>query len=178
VLDPRYNTFTLVFMAVNDESPIPYSAVHIPGPNVVVHRLCFMLNHCNNTKNLHGSFVPTDVGQDGRFVRFEYIHSDKSIPRVIALADELNALTAASIAFNERDLDRCGEGMKFAVTCWPDVVHQRSYRRLKMKLRVGPSVWNILRCLMFRPRRSDRRDVGSDSIAIRRERPARTVIPN
>ncbi len=66
----------------------------------------------------------------------------------------LHALGNACVAFDKPDLDYCVEAMKFAVTCWPDVVHQKMYRQLKIRLRVGPSGWNILRCLMFRPRLS------------------------
>jgi len=65
-----------------------------------------------------------------------------------------NALTIAAIAFNKGDSDCCREIMKFAVSCWPDVVHQKRYRQLKIKLRVSPSGWNILRRLTFRPRLS------------------------
>jgi protoporphyrinogen oxidase len=38
----RYNTINIVFVAVNDESLLEYSAIYIPDPNVVAHRLCFM----------------------------------------------------------------------------------------------------------------------------------------
>jgi len=84
-----------------------------------------------------------------RLVNLETLR--KKVFKVIAL----NALNTAPRAFNQRNLDRCREVMKFAVTCWPDVVHQKSYRRLKIKLRAGPSVWNILRCLTFRTQLSE-----------------------
>jgi protoporphyrinogen oxidase len=38
----RYNTINIVFIAVNDESLLEHSAVYIPDPNVVTHRLCYM----------------------------------------------------------------------------------------------------------------------------------------
>jgi protoporphyrinogen oxidase len=38
----RYNTINIVFIAVNNESLLEYSAVYIPDPNVVTHRLCYM----------------------------------------------------------------------------------------------------------------------------------------
>ena len=62
----------------------------------------------------------------------------------------LDALNSASWAFTERGVDRCREAMTFAVTCWPDVVHHKGYRWLRIKLGVGPSAWNALRGLMFR----------------------------
>jgi protoporphyrinogen oxidase len=38
----RYNTINIVFIAVNDESLLQHSALYIPDPNVITHRLCFM----------------------------------------------------------------------------------------------------------------------------------------
>ena len=38
----RYNTINVVFIAVNDESLMESSAVYIPDPTVVTHRLCYM----------------------------------------------------------------------------------------------------------------------------------------
>jgi protoporphyrinogen oxidase len=38
----RYNTINIVFIAVSDESLMQHSALYIPDPNVVTHRLCFM----------------------------------------------------------------------------------------------------------------------------------------
>jgi protoporphyrinogen oxidase len=38
----RYNTINIVFIAVNDESLLECSAIYIPDPNVITHRLCFM----------------------------------------------------------------------------------------------------------------------------------------
>jgi protoporphyrinogen oxidase len=38
----RYNTINIVFVAVNDESLLGQSALYIPDPNVVTHRLCYM----------------------------------------------------------------------------------------------------------------------------------------
>jgi protoporphyrinogen oxidase len=38
----RYNTINIVFVAVNDESLLERSALYIPDPNVVTHRLCYM----------------------------------------------------------------------------------------------------------------------------------------
>ncbi|MFI5387014.1 MAG: hypothetical protein ACHQ50_12945 [Fimbriimonadales bacterium] len=92
MLDHRYNAVNLVFIAVNNESPIQYSAVHILYPNVVIHRLCSMLNHCKNTRILHGYFAPIDVDQSSRFARFESINSDEYVRRTLALADQLSAL--------------------------------------------------------------------------------------
>jgi len=38
----RYNTINIVFIAVNDESLLQHSALYIPDPNVITHRLCYM----------------------------------------------------------------------------------------------------------------------------------------
>ncbi|MFI5458437.1 MAG: protoporphyrinogen/coproporphyrinogen oxidase [Isosphaerales bacterium] len=38
----RYNTINVVFIALNDESLLQHSALYIPDPNVVTHRLCYM----------------------------------------------------------------------------------------------------------------------------------------
>jgi protoporphyrinogen oxidase len=38
----RYNTINIVFLAVNDESLLQHSALYIPDPNVITHRLCYM----------------------------------------------------------------------------------------------------------------------------------------
>lgn len=38
----RYNAMRIVFAAVNDESLLDKSAVYIPDPSVVTHRICFM----------------------------------------------------------------------------------------------------------------------------------------
>jgi protoporphyrinogen oxidase len=38
----RYNTINIVFIAVSDESLMESSAVYIPDPDVVAHRLCYM----------------------------------------------------------------------------------------------------------------------------------------
>jgi glycosyltransferase involved in cell wall biosynthesis len=63
-----------------------------------------------------------------------------------------DALSAAYSAFHERDLDRCREMMNFAASCWPAIVHQTPYQWLRLKARIGPRGWNVLRALMFRPR--------------------------
>jgi protoporphyrinogen oxidase len=42
VANLRYNTINIVFIAVNDESLLQRSALYIPDPNVVTHRLCYM----------------------------------------------------------------------------------------------------------------------------------------
>lgn len=38
----RYNTINVVFAAVNDRSLMDYSAIYIPDPSVVCHRVCYM----------------------------------------------------------------------------------------------------------------------------------------
>ncbi len=38
----RYNTINIVFIAVNNPSLLKHSAVYIPDPNVLAHRLCYM----------------------------------------------------------------------------------------------------------------------------------------
>lgn len=38
----RYNTINVVMVAVNDESLMDVSAVYIPDPDVVTHRICYM----------------------------------------------------------------------------------------------------------------------------------------
>ncbi len=38
----RYNTVNVVFIAVNDQSLLDHSAIYIPDPSVVTHRVCFM----------------------------------------------------------------------------------------------------------------------------------------
>jgi hypothetical protein len=65
VLYQRYNAINLVFIAVNNKSLIQTSAVSILYRNVVIRRLCFMLNHCKNTKILRGYFAAIDVDQGG-----------------------------------------------------------------------------------------------------------------
>jgi len=101
---------------------------------------------------------------------FEALFQDAGhrLPNLETLRNEvfkiiaLRASDTAIIAFRQRNLGRCHEMMKFAVTCWPDVVHEKRYRRLRIQLRVGPSMWNILRCLTFRPRLSkDPRDAAA-----------------
>jgi protoporphyrinogen oxidase len=42
VANLRYNTINIVFIAVTDESLLEHSALYIPDPNIVTHRLCFM----------------------------------------------------------------------------------------------------------------------------------------
>jgi len=83
-----------------------------------------------------------------RLVNLETLRNQ--VFKVIALG----ALITATGAFYQGNVVRCHEAMKFAVTCWPDVVHEKRYRGLKIKLRVGPSRWNMLRRLLFRPRPS------------------------
>ncbi len=38
----RYNSMRIVFLAVNDESLMNHSAVYIPDPEVITHRVCYM----------------------------------------------------------------------------------------------------------------------------------------
>jgi hypothetical protein len=64
----------------------------------------------------------------------------------------LDALDLASRAFDAGDSARCREAIEFAVACWPDVVHQKAYHWLRIKIRIGPSGSNLLRRLSFRPR--------------------------
>ena len=52
----RYNTINIVFIAVNNESLLDRSALYIPDPGMVAHRLC-----------LHG-FFQQRAGQAGNLV--------------------------------------------------------------------------------------------------------------
>lgn len=65
-------------------------------------------------------------------------------------ANALHALRQANWEFTKGEVDQCREELKFAVSCWPDAVHEKIYRRVKIKLWFGPSVWNIIRRLTFR----------------------------
>jgi hypothetical protein len=64
-----------VFIAVNNESLIEFSAVPILYRYVVIHRLQSMLNHCKNTGVLRSYSAPIDIDEDVLGVRFEYANS-------------------------------------------------------------------------------------------------------
>jgi glycosyltransferase involved in cell wall biosynthesis len=110
-------------------------------------------------ENMSGEMVRDPlVGLRQRKLAFEALFEDaghrldnlESLRRSVFTVLAFHALTSASLAFYERNLNHCREALKFAEVCWPDVVHQKGYRRLAIKRRVGPTTWNILRGLTFR----------------------------
>jgi glycosyltransferase involved in cell wall biosynthesis len=85
-------------------------------------------------------------------------HAGQRLPELETLRNKayraigLNVLNVATREFNRGDWARSREAIEFAVACWPDVVHQKKYHRLRIKSWIGPSGWNLLRRVTFRPR--------------------------
>ncbi len=69
-------------------------------------------------------------------------------------AISVEALNWACEAFENRDLEHCRRSLELAAICWPGAVSLKSYRRLKIKLALGPAICNLLRYFSCRPRRS------------------------